>query len=567
MKIVHRERVDDSCLAGVIKDPLLRQLLVSRGMTSAQDLQLELKDLYHYHTLKDIDKAADLLCEALQAKDHIRVLGDYDVDGMTGTALGVRCLRAFYAEPDKVSFQVPSRYDDGYGLNAQMVKKAAEDGVKLILTVDNGISCHEAVDEAKKLGLKVVITDHHEPGASLPQADAVVNPKRRDDNFPSKNLCGVGVLFYVMIALRAKLKEAGYFDAAHEPPVLAQFLDLVTIGTIGDVVPLDANNRRLVRAGLQRMQHLRAQPGIIALAQHVKINMATVNSYNVAFDICPRLNAAGRLKLADNPAVDCLLTDDYQAACEYADRLNNCNLRRGDYEKQFLAEAREDAAMCSLEHSIIVFRPHWLTGIAGLLASRLKDQFARPCFVFAGDGDEVTGSARSVPGFPLAQALSEINEEHPGLLMRCGGHSMAAGATIQVSRLEEFRKIFEECAARYLTCCPEPEIVSDGVLPSGYFNLSFAKALEHFGPWGQGCPEPQFDGEFLIQNIRLLGSRNLRMRLTGQYEHFDAIKFRATAQEKMLQQGMKVRTVFSLVVNRYNGMERLEAKIHAIEPV
>lgn len=569
MKIVHRDHVDDSSLEGEIADPFLRQILASRGMQSAGDIRLELRDLLHYRSLKDIDLAAELLSRAIRLRQHIRVLGDYDVDGMTGTALGVRCLKAFYAAPDQVSFQVPSRYDDGYGLNLQMVQKAHDDGVKLLLTVDNGIGCHESVALARKLGMTVVITDHHEPGETLPEADAVVNPKRQDDEFPSKALCGAGVLFYVMIALRARLRDDGWFDDEKQPlPALSQFLDLVTIGTIGDVVPLDVNNRRLVRAGLQRMQQQRAQPGILALARHIKIDLRTINSYNIAFDICPRLNAAGRLKLPDNPAVDCLLTDDLAEAAACADRLNNCNLRRGDYEKQFLQEAREDAAVCACPHSVVVFRPHWLTGISGLLASRLKDQYTRPCFVFAGEGKEITGSARSVPGFPLAQALAEISAAHPGLLIRCGGHSMAAGATLEASRLDEFRAAFEECAAHYPATSSEPEIVTDGQLPPGYFSLDFARALEYYGPWGQGCPEPQFDGEFNIVSLRLLGgNRNLRMLLSCGPVHVEAIRFRATAQEKMLQPGMQVQVVFSLVVNRFNGMEMLEAKIHAVEPV
>ncbi len=571
MKIVHRDHVDDSSLQGEIADPFLRQLLASRGMLSAEDLRLELRDLLHYRTLKDIDLAVDLLSRALREGQHIRVLGDYDVDGMTGTALGVRCLKAFYAAPGQVSFQVPSRYDDGYGLNLQMVQKAHADGVGLLLTVDNGIGCHEAVAQAKKLGITVVITDHHEPGETLPEADAVVDPKRLDDEFPSKALCGVGVLFYVMIALRASLKQSGWFDeeAGRPLPSLSQFLDLVTIGTIGDVVPLDPNNRRLVQAGLQRMQQQRVQTGVLALARHIKMDLRTVNSYNIAFDICPRLNAAGRLKLPDNPAMDCLLTDDYAEACAYADRLNNCNLRRGDYEKQFLAEAREDAAVCVRPHSLVVFRPHWLTGISGLLASRLKDQYARPCFVFAGDGQEIIGSARSVPGFPLARALAEISAAHPGLLKRCGGHNMAAGATLEPSRLEEFREAFEESAADYLAACSEPEIVTDGVLPTEYFTLQFAQTLEACGPWGQGCPEPLFDGVFVIKSQRLLGAggRNLRLWLTNGEVSVDAIRFRASAREKMLQAGMQVQVVFSLVINRFNGMEKLEARIHAVEPV
>ncbi len=567
MNIIERERVDDSCLSAAVPDPVLRQLLVARGITDVQQACPDLKLLLHYRDLKDIDKAAELLAAAVCKGQHIRVMGDYDVDGMTGTALGVRCLRAFGLAADKVSFQVPSRYDDGYGLSSKMVEQARADGVEVILTVDNGIGCHEAALKVKELGLTLVITDHHEPGDSLPEAAAVVNPKRADDPFPSKALCGVGVLFYVMIALRAKLNELGYFNQQRPAPVLGQFLDLVAIGTIGDVVPLDANNRRLVKAGLRRMSSLSAQPGVLALAEVARVNLHTVSTYNIAFDLCPRLNAAGRLKLADNPALDCLLADDYGKAQEYAQRLDMCNRRRGDYEKVFLAQAREDAAACLQQHALTVFRPQWLSGIAGLLASRLKDQYNRPCFVFAGEGEEITGSARSVPGFPLARALSEIAQSHPGLLSRYGGHNMAAGATIRTERLEEFRQAFDDSAAVYLKESPELEIVSDGKLPEHYFNLEFARALEYYGPWGQGYPEPVFDGEFYIDSVRLLGNRNLRFRLCGQTIHFTAIRFRASPLEKSLLEGIKVRMVFSLGIDRYYSTDRLEVKIHAIEPV
>ncbi len=567
MNIIERARVDDSFLSAVIADPILRQLLAARGVTSATDIDPDLKHLLHYRDLQDIDKAAALLADAVSNGQSIRVMGDYDVDGMTGTALGVRCLRALGLNPDKISFQVPSRYDDGYGLSCRMVEQAKADGVSLILTVDNGISCHDSAQLAAQLGLTLVITDHHEPGATLPEAAAVVNPKRHDDVFASKCLCGVGVLFYVMIALRAALKARGFFTPERPAPVLGQFLDLVAIGTIGDVVPLDANNRRLVRAGLRRMQALSAQPGVLALAQSARVNLRTVSTYNIAFDLCPRLNAAGRLKLNDNPAVDCLLTDDHAAAQELALRLDMCNRRRGDYEKVFLAEAKADAAALTQQHALTVFRPQWLSGISGLIASRLKDQYNRPCFVFAGEGEDITGSARSVPGFPLAKALEEIAAAHPGLLLRCGGHNMAAGATLKAARLEEFRSAFDECAARYLSAPQELEIVSDGKLPESYLNLDFARALESLGPWGQGYPEPLFDGEFFLEQIKLLGNRNLRMRLAGQQVHFSAIRFRATPLEKSLLEGIRVRMVYSLGVDRYYANDRLEVKVHAIEPV
>ncbi len=567
MNIVQRPHVDDSVLIPLIPDPLLRQILAARGVQSAQDLELSLNSLLHYRDLLHIDEAAGLTADAVEQGQKICVMGDYDVDGMTGASLGVRCLLALGLPTEKVSCQVPSRYDGGYGMSPKMVQAAKEAGAQFILTVDNGIGCHEAARTAKELGLTLVITDHHEPGPELPIADAIVNPKLKGDKFPSKHLSGVGVLFYVLIAVRAKLQERGWFNESRPAPVMGQFLDLVAIGTVGDVVQLDANNRRLVRAGLRRMQQQSVQPGVKALADIARVKLSAANVYNIAFDLCPRLNAAGRLKLSDNPALECLLCDDEIKAQELAQRLDLCNRRRGDYEKVFLTQAREDAQICSRAHSVVVYRPEWLSGLSGLMASRLKDQYARPCFVFAGDGEEITGSARSVPTFPLAKVLTEIDAAHPGLITRCGGHSMAAGATIRRESLEEFRELFEAAAAEYLQEGQESEIVTDGTLPEGYFNLNFARAIEQLGPWGQGYPEPLFDGVFIIEQARVLGGRNLRLRLAGGHSHINAIRFRATPAEKTLAEGMRVRAVFSLGVDRYYSTERLEVKLHAIEPV
>lgn len=566
MKISRRQMVEDPGLDACVPDPVLRRILLSRGVHDPQDLDPSLEHLLHFKQLQDITKASETIAEAVINKEHIRVMGDYDVDGMTGTALGVLCLKAFGLE--NVSFQVPSRYDNGYGLSVPMVEKAASDGVQLIVTVDNGISCHEAVARARDLGLKVVITDHHEPSATLPDAIAVVDPKRHDCRFPSKNLCGVGVLFYVLIATRSELIARGYFKDRSSAPAMGQFLDLVAIGTVGDVVPFDANNRRLVKAGLKRMHEMSTQLGVRALSEVARVNLANITTSNIAFDLCPRLNAAGRIRLNDNPSVQCLLSSDGTEAMNLAQRLDMINRRRGDYERVYLAEAREDAQSAVRSSSLVVYRPHWLSGVAGLIASRLKDSYGVPCFVFAGESEEITGSARSVQGFPLAQVLSEMAEDAPGLLIRYGGHAMAAGATIQRERIEEFRTLFDAKAAALLSQCGgEAPIETDGALPGTHVNLDFARALEYFGPWGQGYPEPTFDGSFMIRDIKLLGNRNLRMTLVGPDFSVTAIRFRATAAEKALLAGMQVNVVYSLCVDRYYKNERLEAVIKAIEPV
>lgn len=565
VKIVRRERVDDSVLADRIADPILRQVLVSRGVTSDKDLDPDLALLLHYRDLKDINAASERIAAAVINKEIVMVCGDYDVDGLTGTALGVLCLKAFGLE--KVLFDVPSRYDGGYGLSSKMIDKAKDNGVTLIITVDNGIGCHESALYAKEKGIDLVITDHHESLGTLPEALAVVDPKRQDCSFASKNLCGVGVLFYVLIAVRAVLIEKGYYPSRSDAPCMGQFLDLVAIGTIGDVVNLDANNRRLVKAGLQRMQRQNAQIGVKALAEVSRIDMEKIDPIAIAFDLCPRLNAAGRLKLDDNPALLCLLCDDYDKALSLAVKLDFCNRRRSDFEKVMLVEAKEDALLQANDNALVLYRSSWLSGISGLIAGRLKEQYQKPCFVFAGDTDSVTGSARSVPGFSIVGALNRINEEAPDLLLRYGGHSMAAGATLKVSDLKRFKDLLNKEAMTLLDK-DEQEVLSDGCLPEPYLkDLNFALALESCGPWGQGFPEPVFDGVFYIEEARVLANRHVRFRLRSDNTVFSAIRFRASVYEKNLLPGIEVKAAFSVGVDRYFANERVEIKIEYIEPV
>lgn len=565
VKIVRRERVDDSVLADRIADPILRQVLVSRGVTSDKDLDPDLALLLHYRDLKDINAASERIAAAVINKEIVMVCGDYDVDGLTGTALGVLCLNAFGLE--KVLFDVPSRYDGGYGLSSKMIDKAKDNGATLIITVDNGIGCHESALYAKEKGIDLVITDHHESLGTLPEALAVVDPKRQDCSFASKNLCGVGVLFYVLIAVRAVLIEKGYYPSRSDAPCMGQFLDLVAIGTIGDVVNLDANNRRLVKAGLQRMQRQNAQIGVKALAEVSRIDMEKIDPIAIAFDLCPRLNAAGRLKLDDNPALLCLLCDDYDKALSLAVKLDFCNRRRSDFEKVMLVEAKEDALLQANDNALVLYRSSWLSGISGLIAGRLKEQYQKPCFVFAGDTDSVTGSARSVPGFSIVGALNRINEEAPDLLLRYGGHSMAAGATLKVSDLKRFKDLLNKEAMTLLDK-DEQEVLSDGCLPEPYLkDLNFALALESCGPWGQGFPEPVFDGVFYIEEARVLANRHVRFRLRSDNTVFSAIRFRASVYEKNLLPGIEVKAAFSVGVDRYFANERVEIKIEYIEPV
>ncbi len=563
MKITRREHVADESLEPYIQDPVLRQLLARRGVSNQADSECLLRDLLHYKDLKNIDKAKKLIADAIMDDEHILIAGDYDVDGLTGTALGKRALNLLGAK--NVSVYVPSRYEGGYGLSIEAIEQyVKEQHVSFIITVDNGVSCNEAIEYAKSLGIKVVVTDHHETQETLPPADVIVDPKQPGDKFPSKNLCGAGVLFYVLCAVKNELSERDFYKGS--TPNLSVFLDLVALGTIGDVVPLDSNNRRLVKSGFSRLHQGQCIVGIKSLAQIAKIDLATINAVNISFDLCPRLNAAGRIRLDGNPAAELLLTDDEELAQELALRLDMCNRRRSDFERVALKEAREDAKNQNGCSAITLYRSSWLPGIAGLLAGRIKDSYNVPCFVFSGEGEIISGSARSVPGFAVAQILQQVDFANPGLLIRYGGHAMAAGASIKRKDLDRFRKVFNEKAKEHTGGPQEIEVVTDGQLPTNYLSLDFALDLERSGPWGNGFPEPTFDGEYIIEKAVIVAGRHLRLLLNSCADGsmMWAIKMRANTAEKALCPGMRVQVVYSLGVNRYFGVERLDIKIEAL---
>ncbi len=565
MKLIRRTNVDDSHLKEYVQDPIIRQILARRGIQSQSDILCNLSDIHHFKDLHDIDKASSLLAEAIEHKHPILVAGDYDVDGITGTALGVRGLKDLGAE--SVSYYVPSRYEGGYGVSTEAVDKAIEQGVKLILTVDNGVSCKESIDYAKGRGLKVVITDHHETPEILPIADAIVDPKLPNDKFPSKNLCGAGVLFYVLVATRAKLRDSGFYNDKAIPKI-GRFLDLVALGTIGDVMQLDPNNRKLVKYGFDRIKKGECVVGIKALASSCRVDLPSINAVSIAYDLCPRLNAPGRIKLENNPAVSLMLTDDETSASILARDLEMCNRRRGDYERVFLKEASEDAQLQEGNSAIVLYRPNWLVGLGGLIASRIKEKFSVPCFVFSGYGEELSGSARSVPGFSIVKILQAMNEKCPNLLIRYGGHAMAAGASISKDNVEKFKELFNQVAKECLGEPTDDEIISDGNLPSNYIDVNFAQDLEAFGPWGNGFEEPCFDGEFTVEDVFLIANRHLKFKLRNDDgSTMLAIKLRATPNERSIVKNSRVSVVYSVGINHYMGSQRLEIKISAIEPI
>ena len=737
MKILHRPNVADSYLSQFIPDPIMRQILAVRGVKGAADLDISIKGLLPPTNMQDCAKAADIIAHAVMRQEHIMISGDYDIDGMSGTALGVRCLTVFGLPEEKISYYVPSRYDDGYGLNEQVVDHAILNGVQLIVTVDNGISANAAVAYAKDKGLKVVVTDHHEQGAELPPADAVVDPKRKDDEFPSKHLSGVGVLFYVMAATRSKLVELGYYADKSKSPNMTQFTDLVALGTIGDVMTLDSNNRRLVKEGLRHIHKGKACRGLMALLGYLKIDPAKVKIRTIAFDLCPRFNAATRIKIAQNPAILNLLSEDDNLALLYAKQLDMCNKRRMDHEKVMLAKAlslyaeeralidlvngkisapvpdenavlgqelpepsdepselppltsdlmqlkfhtnaliAQDPSQAALLHQllgkgsegeseldaieaayndfdgseeesndltagIVLYEPTFLRGLVGLVATRMRERYHRPCMIFGADlgagidggvdlmsvidnkeqvipstdtsgvkfppqgkvmsaasgimpnveralshkeeqnksgqnsegasedNDLIVGSARSVPGIDLMEVFAYIKQREPNLLVAGGGHAMAAGATIHARDVARFKNLFNDaCAACRQEVVDEDAYTCDVTLPHDYLCLPFAHDIELFGPWGKDFEEPCFDGVFTVVAVNILKNRHLKVKLrTDTNQLVEAIKFRASLQEKAIVPDTRVQIVYTLGIDRYFNNPRLQLQIEAIEPL
>lgn len=737
MKILHRPNVADSYLSQFIPDPIMRQILAVRGVKGAADLDISIKGLLPPTNMQDCAKAADIIAHAVMRQEHIMISGDYDIDGMSGTALGVRCLTAFGLPEEKISYYVPSRYDDGYGLNEQVVDHAILNGVQLIVTVDNGISANAAVAYAKDKGLKVVVTDHHEQGAELPPADAVVDPKRKDDEFPSKHLSGVGVLFYVMAATRSKLVELGYYADKSKSPNMTQFTDLVALGTIGDVMTLDSNNRRLVKEGLRHIHKGKACRGLMALLGYLKIDPAKVKIRTIAFDLCPRFNAATRIKIAQNPAILNLLSEDDNLALLYAKQLDMCNKRRMDHEKVMLAKAlslyaeeralidlvngkisapvpdenavlgqelpepsdepselppltsdlmqlkfhtnaliAQDPSQAALLHQllgkgsegeseldaieaayndfdgseeesndltagIVLYEPTFLRGLVGLVATRMRERYHRPCMIFGADlgagidggvdlmsvidnkeqvipstdtsgvkfppqgkvmsaasgimpnveralshkeeqnksgqnsegasedNDLIVGSARSIPGIDLMEVFAYIKQREPNLLVAGGGHAMAAGATIHARDVARFKNLFNDaCAACRQEVVDEDAYTCDVTLPHDYLCLPFAHDIELFGPWGKDFEEPCFDGVFTVVAVNILKNRHLKVKLrTDTNQLVEAIKFRASLQEKAIVPDTRVQIVYTLGIDRYFNNPRLQLQIEAIEPL
>jgi single-stranded-DNA-specific exonuclease len=569
-QIVRRPLADPA--PGLLPDlhPVLRRIYLARRISDPGELDLSLRRLLSPQGLGGLERAVAVLSTALAEGRSIQVMGDYDADGATASALAVTALRALGAE--QVDYQVPDRFKFGYGLSVGIVDLAVQRGADLLLTVDNGIGSLRGVAHARELGLQVIVTDHHLPGEALPAADAIVNPNLPGDPFPSKHAAGVGVVFYLLSALRSHLRALGWFRRRGiAEPNLAELLDLVALGTVADVVPLDRNNRILVHQGLRRIRAGRCRPGIMALLQAAQRLPHRVTAGDLAFSAAPRLNAAGRLDDM-RLGIECLLADDLEQARRQAVALNDLNQARRSIEDgmRLQAEAMLDRLTLhgdDLPLGLCLFDPDWHQGVIGILAARIKERHNRPVVALAAAEDgTLKGSARSITDLHLRDLLAAVNARHPGLILRFGGHAMAAGLTLERSRLEPFARAFDaEVSRRLGGALPGARILTDGELAPHEMDLAAARALRFGGPWGQGFPEPLFDGEFRVLSHRFVGEIHLRMALQAAPGCIlEAIAFRWGPRPPPAG---RVRVVYRMDLNEFRGVESLQLIVEHLEPL
>ena len=548
---------------------LLTRLYAARGVQSQAELDKSLARLIPYQQLKGIEAAVDLLVIALEQRQRILIVGDFDADGATASTVGLLGLRLLGAT--HVDYLVPNRFEYGYGLTPEIVGVALTRSPQLLITVDNGISSVDGVAAAKKAGLKVLVTDHHLPGNELPDADAIVNPNQPGCDFPSKALAGVGVIFYVLIALRARLNSLGWYQNSKAPNI-AELLDLVALGSVADVVPLDANNRILVHQGLERIRAGRARPGLKAILEVAKRDHSKITSTDLGFILGPRLNAAGRLDDM-SLGIECLLTDDANAAREMAAQLDEMNQDRKSIEQGMQREALaqlKELTVDSMPFGLCLFDPEWHQGVIGILASRLKERYFRPTIAFADAGDGMLkGSGRSVPGFHIRDALSVVAAQHPELISKYGGHAMAAGLTLAQDNFPVFAQAFDAEVRRQL--CEDDltgRLLSDGSLAVEEFHLELARALRNAGPWGQHFPEPLFHGVFQLVEQRIVGERHLKVVLKTECGSvkLDGIAFGIDRDVWPNPTIRWVELAYKLDLNEFRGNETVQLMIAHIEP-
>lgn len=572
-QIIRRERVSDEHLPSSYH-PVLKQIYAARGVESESELALTLKEMIAVDALSGLAKGCEVLFDAFQRQANITIVGDFDADGATSTALMMEALTLLGSRNHR--FIVPNRFEYGYGLTPEIVDIAHQQGSELIITVDNGISCFAGIERAQTLGIQVIVTDHHLPGERLPPADAIINPNQHNCGFPSKALAGVGVAFYFMLALRKHLRENHWFTQQQLPePNLAQLLDLVALGTVADVVPLDANNRILVSQGLKRIRAGHTRPGIQALIEVAKRNQEQLVASDFGFALGPRINAAGRL---DDMSfgINCLLANDLMTARAMAAELDDLNKARREIEQGMQQEA--ERVLTSLKFSednlpfaIALYQADWHQGVIGIVAGRLKEKFHRPSIVFAkadpddNTNDEIKGSARSIPGLHIRDLLEHIDSQHPGVIRKFGGHAMAAGLSIAANDFEQFNRLFQQYAETWLSKeSLTGVILSDGELDASLMNIEFAHYLRESGPWGQLFPEPLFDDEFIILQQRIVGEKHLKLVLEKSGVAFDAIAFNIDVKQWPNAKAKSAHVAYKLDINEFRGKQNIQLMVEHI---
>ncbi len=574
-KIIRRDIPDEHRLPDAIH-PVLKRVYAARNIQSSDDLDYSLASLLPYDTLTGINAAVLLLQEAITNKSRILIVADFDADGATSCALAIRGLTLMGAED--IVYVVPNRFEYGYGLTPEIVDVALDYDPDLLITVDNGISSVEGVKRTRENGVKVLITDHHLPGNELPDADAIVNPQLAGDKFPSKNLAGVGVVFYILLALRATLREQGWFDESNLAiPNLAQLLDIVALGTVADVVPLDKNNRIMVAHGLKLIKQNKSIAGIAAILDLAGRPLPTLSASDLGFSIAPRLNAAGRLTDM-SLGIECLLTDDTHAAKEMADQLDKLNKERrliqAEMQEQATIELDDylEKSSGEIAQGICLFNPDWHQGVIGILAAKVKETFNRPVIAFAKENEEeggtiIKGSARSINGLHIRDCLEDVTRLNPELILTFGGHAMAAGLTIKESQFELFSECFNEVIKEHISLEDMQDIcVTDGELSTEDYSLQLAAEIQSAGPWGQTFPEPVFEGRFKVLDTRIVGGNHLKLKLQTDNKVLDAIAFNMTDED--WPAGTKeILSTYRLGINDFRGNRQLQLFIEYLNPL
>lgn len=577
MKLVCRKPTGQ--LAQFDKPTLLDRVLANRGINTYEELNCELNQLHPISKLKGINKACEILEQAFHLSQNILIIGDFDADGATSTAVALKSIKALGFK-GRVDYLVPNRFEFGYGLTPEIVIEAEKYSPDIIITVDNGIASVKGVEKAHELGFKVIITDHHLPSKNLPEADAIINPNQTGDDFPSKNLAGVGVIFYLMIALRSALQQQHYFEKNNLPvPNLSQFLDLVALGTVADVVALDQNNRILVEQGLRRMRAGEACEGIKALFRVGKRNIRNAVSSDLGFACGPRLNAAGRLDDM-SLGIECLLTTDPQQAMDFATELDDLNNERREIEEHMKAEAvllleelDDEQISGELPPVICLYKESWHQGVIGILAARVRERYNRPTIIFAPadtenpqQSNEIKGSARSLPTLHIRDILDQVASQNPGLLEKFGGHAMAAGLTLKKSQIETFTQAICDVVEKLADEDTFLEVhFSDGELHAEDFELRHADELRYAAPWGQHFPQPMFDNRFTIINKRLLKDKHLKLilRPEGQQRAVQAIAFNVDS-ENWPEEGDVVHLLYRLEINEFRDTISLQLMVEKL---